>query len=61
MGVLNRMSRIHLCTDAVGDAPDIRNPGELLAKGEEILGKHRAYVHEHFEDLPEGRDWVFSD
>jgi phosphoketolase len=38
-----------------------RNAGELLAKGEEVLAKHRAYVHEHFEDLPEVRDWVWLD
>ena len=47
--------------DAVRYAPDIRNAGVLLAKGEEVLAKHRAYVHEHFEDLPEVRDWVWSD
>jgi phosphoketolase len=61
MVVLNRMSRVHLWMDAVRYAPDIRNAGELLAKGEEVLAKHRAYVQEHFEDLPEVRDWVWSD
>jgi xylulose-5-phosphate/fructose-6-phosphate phosphoketolase len=61
MVVLNRMSRFHLCMDAVRYAPDIRNAGELLAKGEAVLAKHRAHVHEHFEDLPEVRDWVWSD
>ena len=61
MVALNKMSPVHLCMDAVRYAPDIRNAGELLAKGEEVLAKHRAYVHEHFEDLPEVRDWVWSD
>jgi xylulose-5-phosphate/fructose-6-phosphate phosphoketolase len=37
MVVLNKMSRVHLCMDAVRYAPDIRNAGELLAKGEEVL------------------------
>jgi xylulose-5-phosphate/fructose-6-phosphate phosphoketolase len=47
--------------DAVRHAPDIVNAGELLAKGEALLAKHRAYVQEHFEDLPEINDWVWSD
>jgi xylulose-5-phosphate/fructose-6-phosphate phosphoketolase len=47
--------------DAVRYAPDIRNAGELLAKGEKVLAKHRAYMLEHLEDLPEVRDWVSLD
>jgi xylulose-5-phosphate/fructose-6-phosphate phosphoketolase len=61
MVVLNKMSRIHLCMDAIRYAPDISNAGELLAQGEALLAKHRRYVQEHFEDLPEISDWVWSD
>jgi xylulose-5-phosphate/fructose-6-phosphate phosphoketolase len=61
MVVLNKMSRVHLCMDAIRYAPDIRNAGELLTKGEAVLAKHRAYVQEHFEDLPEVSDWVWPD
>jgi xylulose-5-phosphate/fructose-6-phosphate phosphoketolase len=61
MVVLNKMSRIHLSMDAVRYAPNIANAGELLTKGEALLAQHRAYVQEHFEDLPEIRDWVWPD
>jgi hypothetical protein len=33
----------------------------MIAKGNELLARHRAYVNEHFEDLPEVRDWVWTD
>jgi xylulose-5-phosphate/fructose-6-phosphate phosphoketolase len=61
MVVLNRMSRVHLAMDAVRYAPNIVNAAALIGRGEAILAKHRAYVQEHFEDLPEVRDWVWSD
>jgi phosphoketolase len=61
MVVLNKMSRIHLAMDAIRHAPNLVNAAELLAKGEDLLVKHRAYVNEHFDDLPEIRDWVWSD
>jgi xylulose-5-phosphate/fructose-6-phosphate phosphoketolase len=28
---------------------------------ETMLSKHQTYTREHFEDLPEVRDWVWSD
>jgi xylulose-5-phosphate/fructose-6-phosphate phosphoketolase len=61
MVVLNKMSRVHLSMDAVRYAPNIGNAAELMARGEEVLAKHRQYVQEHFDDLPEVRDWVWSD
>jgi xylulose-5-phosphate/fructose-6-phosphate phosphoketolase len=61
MVVLNRASRVHLAMDAVRYAPNIVNAAELIAKGEAILAKHRQYVEEHFDDLPEVCDWVWSD
>ncbi|MGH7788506.1 MAG: phosphoketolase family protein [Candidatus Binatia bacterium] len=62
MVVLNRMSRVHLAMDAIRYAPNMvaRAPA-LIAKGNELLARHRAYVNEHFEDLPEIRDWVWTD
>jgi len=61
MVVLNRMSRFHLCQDAVRFTPSLTSRGAtLLSRAEEILARHRAYVTEHFEDLPEIRDWVWS-
>ncbi len=61
MVVLNRASRVHLAMDAIRYAPSIVNAAELIAKGEAILTKHRQHVEEHFDDLPEVRDWVWSD
>jgi len=25
------------------------------------LARHQTYTHEHFEDMPEVRDWVWTD
>jgi xylulose-5-phosphate/fructose-6-phosphate phosphoketolase len=61
MVVLNRASRVHLAMDAVRYSPNIANAAELIARGESILAEHRQYVEEHFDDLPEARDWVWSD
>jgi len=61
MVVLNRASRVHLAMDAVRYSPNIVNAAELIARAEVILVKHRQYVQEHFDDLPEARDWVWSD
>ncbi|HEY0792651.1 MAG TPA: hypothetical protein VGD78_16430 [Chthoniobacterales bacterium] len=56
MVVLNRMSRIHLAMEAIRYAPNLVNAAELLARGEALLAKHRTYIREHFDDLPEIRD-----
>jgi xylulose-5-phosphate/fructose-6-phosphate phosphoketolase len=61
MVVLNGMSRFHLCIEALRRAR--RTPPEADALAEEcqaMLAKHRTYVRERFEDLPEIRDWTFS-
>jgi xylulose-5-phosphate/fructose-6-phosphate phosphoketolase len=61
MVVLNGISRFHICIEALRrarqappEADEVRQ--ECLA----MLAKHRAYVRERFEDLPEIRDWTFS-
>ena len=61
MVVLNRMSRLDLCRDAITYVPRLaaRRP-TLLARVDEVLARHRTYVNEHFEDLPEVRDWVWK-
>ncbi len=62
MVVLNRMSRIHLCMDAVRYAPNmVERAPELIARCNELLERHRQYVSRYFEDLPEIRDWVWTD
>jgi xylulose-5-phosphate/fructose-6-phosphate phosphoketolase len=61
MVVLNETSRFHIVMDALRRAR--RRPAdaaELTASCEAILVRHRAYVREHFEDMPEIRDWTWA-
>jgi xylulose-5-phosphate/fructose-6-phosphate phosphoketolase len=61
MVVLNRMSRVHLCMDMIRHIPALAaEEPRLLEIGAEILEKHRHYVTDHFEDLPEIRDWIWT-
>jgi xylulose-5-phosphate/fructose-6-phosphate phosphoketolase len=62
MVVLNKVSRYHLCKLAVERARR-RPPGAdaLVRHCDEMLARHRVYVQEKFEDLPEIRDWVWTD
>jgi xylulose-5-phosphate/fructose-6-phosphate phosphoketolase len=60
MVVLNETSRFHIAMDA------IRRSRRPLARKDELdraclaeLARHRAYIAEHFEDLPDIRDWVW--
>jgi xylulose-5-phosphate/fructose-6-phosphate phosphoketolase len=61
MAVLNEISRFHIAMDAV------RRSRRPVARKDELdrgclaeLDRHRAYIVEHFEDLPEIRDWVWQ-
>jgi xylulose-5-phosphate/fructose-6-phosphate phosphoketolase len=62
MVVLNQISRYHLCIEAIKRS---RRP---LADTESLIGacraeldRHRAYIRENLEDMPEIRDWKWSD
>ncbi len=61
MVVLNQMSRYHLCIEALKRA---RNPPQDAAQLTELcnteLARHREYVREHMQDMPEIRDWTWS-
>jgi xylulose-5-phosphate/fructose-6-phosphate phosphoketolase len=62
MVVLNNVSRYHLCKQAVRRAR--RRPegaDDLVNYCDQMLAHHRVYVDEHFEDLPEVRDWIWTD
>jgi xylulose-5-phosphate/fructose-6-phosphate phosphoketolase len=62
MVVLNHISRYHLAAEALRRSKRrVANLGDLLFACEEILGRHRHYVREHFEDIPEIRDWTWTD
>jgi len=60
MVVLNGMSRYHLAMEALRRTrrPPANTPA-LLALCEAELARHRAYIVEHFEDMPEVRGWTW--
>jgi xylulose-5-phosphate/fructose-6-phosphate phosphoketolase len=61
MVVLNGISRYHLCLEALRRARRSPAGGAALAEHcERMLRRHRAHVVEHFEDLPEIRDWTWA-
>jgi xylulose-5-phosphate/fructose-6-phosphate phosphoketolase len=63
MVVLNEMSRYHLCLEALrraGRIPDAAAAERLASWCEEQLDRHRRYIVEHLEDMPEVRDWTWT-
>ncbi len=61
MVVLNKMSRYHLVLEALRRSRRVPEGGEELAEFcRQQLDRHHSYVREHFEDLPEVRDWTWS-
>jgi len=61
MTVLNSMSRFHLCIEALRRSRrPLAQADELRQECEAMLVKHRAYVREAMEDLPEIRDWKLA-
>jgi xylulose-5-phosphate/fructose-6-phosphate phosphoketolase len=61
MVVLNQMSRYHLALEALRRARRVPEGAvELEAHCREMLDRHHTYVREHFEDMPEVRDWTWD-
>lgn len=62
MVVLNEVSRYHLCILALQRAKRVRHLiAPLIRECNDMLAKHYTYVRTNFEDMPEVRDWVWSD
>jgi xylulose-5-phosphate/fructose-6-phosphate phosphoketolase len=62
MVVMNRMSRYHLALEALRRARRAPAGGVELEKHcKAMLGRHRDYVREHLEDMPEVRDWTWGE
>jgi xylulose-5-phosphate/fructose-6-phosphate phosphoketolase len=59
MVVRNKTSRFHLCAEALRRS---RYPqaGPLMEWCQKMLAKHETYTREHFEDMPEVGDWVWT-
>ncbi|ALO67243.1 phosphoketolase [Arthrobacter alpinus] len=61
MVVLNKMSRYHLALEALRRVNGHFDGAQELAEHcSAMLSNHEAYIHEHLEDLPEIRDWVWT-
>ncbi len=62
MVVLNGMSRYHLCIEAMRRVQRVRQlTAPLIAECNDMLTKHHSYVRTNLQDMPEVRDWVWSD
>jgi xylulose-5-phosphate/fructose-6-phosphate phosphoketolase len=62
MVVRNGMSRYHLCIEALRHAPRMQErAAALIEECSTMLARHERYVREHLEDLPEVRDWVWTE
>jgi xylulose-5-phosphate/fructose-6-phosphate phosphoketolase len=62
MVVLNEVSRYHLCMLALRYATRVRNLAPpLIQECNDMLARHHSYIRTNFEDMPEVRDWVWTD
>jgi xylulose-5-phosphate/fructose-6-phosphate phosphoketolase len=62
MVVRNGMSRYHLCIEAMRRASRVQKlTAPLIRECEDLLIKHKTYVRTNLEDMPEVRNWVWSD
>jgi xylulose-5-phosphate/fructose-6-phosphate phosphoketolase len=62
MVVLNEMSRFHLAAEAIRRVPRLGDRGQaLIAECEARIAESVTYSHEHLEDQPEIRDWVWTE
>jgi xylulose-5-phosphate/fructose-6-phosphate phosphoketolase len=60
MVVLNNVSRYHLCRQAIRRARRRPEGADALVRHcDEMLARHRTWVDEHLEDMPEVRDWTW--
>jgi xylulose-5-phosphate/fructose-6-phosphate phosphoketolase len=61
MVVLNKMSRYHLVVEALRRVHrQVTGAAELVDLCRRQLDAHARYIREHFEDLPEIRDWAWT-
>ena len=61
MTVLNGLDRYHLVLDAVNRLPNLGKKGAALKKlVEEKLIEHNKYIDKHGQDMPEIRNWKWS-
>lgn len=62
MVVRNGVSRYHLCKLTMRCSPRVRAlTSPLFQACDEMLAKHHTYIREYLEDLPEVRDWTWTE
>ena len=62
MVVANQISRYHLAMEALRRVPRLRSQSaHLVDTFKSKLTEHKLYIREHLQDLPEIRDWTWSD
>jgi xylulose-5-phosphate/fructose-6-phosphate phosphoketolase len=61
MVVLNKMSRYHLAIDALKHVPRLgSHASDAIALFNRKLYEHHAYIRQHFQDMPEIRNWSWT-
>jgi xylulose-5-phosphate/fructose-6-phosphate phosphoketolase len=61
MVVLNKMSRFHLAIDALKHVPRLRSQAsDAIDMFKRKLYEHHVYIRDHFQDLPEIRNWSWT-
>jgi xylulose-5-phosphate/fructose-6-phosphate phosphoketolase len=61
MVVLNRMDRFTLALDAIRRVPRLKSIADKATQRfTEAMQRHKAYVSEHGEDMPEVAEWRWS-
>ena len=61
MVVLNKMSRFHLAIDALKHVPRLRSQAsDAIDMFNRKLYEHHVYIRQHFEDMPEIRNWSWT-
>jgi xylulose-5-phosphate/fructose-6-phosphate phosphoketolase len=61
MTVLNRMDRFQLALDVVHRVPGLTRVADRASQRySEAIQRHKLYVAEHGEDLPEVRNWTWT-
>ncbi len=61
MAVMNDLDRFHLVGDVIDRVPKLKRSSAYAKQAiRDMLAKHKSYVAEHGEDLPEVREWRWS-